>query len=142
MKTFRLPIFLFIVGLLLMTSCKTYQSFPKGERKNQKTDFSDPNVRLQFEKGKVYRIWMDDSDKVIDLILYDVQKDRLVGVLEKNNFKQTGFLAKIEIPLNRINHMKVKKPFVVGTVAIVGVSLVAFYYGITALLVDSFFNGL
>lgn len=142
MKTFRLPIFFFIVGLLLMTSCKTYQSFPKGERKNQKTDFLDPNVRLQFEKGKVYRIWMDDSDKVIDLILYDVQKDRLVGVLEKNNFKQTGFLAKIEIPLNRINHIKVKKPFVVGTVAIVGASLVAFYYGITALLVDSFFNGL
>jgi predicted small secreted protein len=142
MKTIALSIYLLVIALSFLTSCKTFQGFPKGKGKSQKTDYSDPSVQLQFERGKIYRIWMEEDDKVIDLVLYEVKEDRFVGVLEKNNFRQTGYLAKIEVPFDRIKNIKVKRPFVIGTVVLVSASAVALYFAVASLFINSFVDGL
>lgn len=125
MKTFKSLLFFFVVGLFLMTSCKTYQSLPKGKCKSQKIDYSDPDGQFQFEKGEVYKIWMDDSDTEIDLIFYEVKSDRLVGVVEKTDLQQTKYLDRVEIPFEKIKHIKVKMPSIVGTIALGALSVLA-----------------
>lgn len=135
MKTFKFLLFFLVVGLFLMTSCKTYQSLPKGKGKSQKIDYSDPDGQFQFEKGEVYKIWMNDSDREIEFILYEVKSDRLVGVVEKTDLQQTKYLDRVEIPFDRINHIKVKREFIIGTVAMGGVSLLVLLASLTALSV-------
>jgi nitrogenase molybdenum-iron protein alpha/beta subunit len=135
MQTIRIPILVFVVGFYFLTSCKTYQGFPKGKGMSQQIDYTDPNVQLQFEKGEVYKIWMDDSDREIEFILYEVKNDMLVGVVEKTDLQKTKYLDRVEIPFDRINHMKVKRETVTGTIAMGGVSLLVLLASITALSV-------
>ncbi|RPA69597.1 hypothetical protein EF405_07405 [Cyclobacteriaceae bacterium YHN15] len=94
MKKFTYQISLFLWLFQVMTSCVTYKDFPISTDINYKPDYSDPFVQSQFQRGKVYRIWMDDNKRVIDFKLYEVREDRLVGVYAKNNFEKTGIPAK------------------------------------------------
>lgn len=102
---------------------------------SQQIDYSDANIQSQFEKGEVYKIWMDDSGREIEFILYEVKNDMLVGVVEKTDLQKTKYLDRVEIPFDRINHMKVKRETVTGTIAMGGVSLLVLLASIAALSV-------
>jgi hypothetical protein len=93
-----------------------------------------------LRKGKFIKFGWYDSDREIDFLLYDILEDRLVGVVEKTDLQQTKYLDKVEIPLDKIKHMKAKRPFFPGTLALSSISILAILAAFTmaVIIIQSF----
>lgn len=126
----------------LFNVCVSYKDFPAKRSIDQSIDYSDPNLKLNFNWTKTYRIWVDDG-RMFEMTMIDESPEKIIGVLKKNAKKpDISGIDKFEIPRNRIKEIKESKPNPVATGLLVGTSVILLIYGISAIVWTSTWNSL
>lgn len=135
-------IFTILYATALFNACVSYKDFPAKRSIDQSIDYSDPNLKLNFNWTKTYRVWVDDG-KMFEMTMIVESPEKIIGVLKKNAKKpDISEIDKLEIPRKRIREIKESKPNPVGTGILVGTSVILLIYGISAIIWTSALNSL
>jgi hypothetical protein len=140
MKNLKLPVYIFLMIIPIVTSCVTYKVFPSPQPKGQEVNWSDPDFKVNFEKERVYRIKLKDK-QTFDLIKVEKVGENLMGVQKKyQNLYSKGNCPDMEIPKSKINNIYEKEQDLVASAVLIGVSAIILFYGFWILVVVNTIN--